>query len=330
MNLGLREIKTFARRSVTENLGLKLVAILITLGLVTIVRFQEKVERWVDVEVNVARPSETSELLLTSEPPDTVRVSLRGRPSIIESIKNGPMKQVVMNLGKRAKPGSFTFYFEPEMFDFPSGVEVVGINPDVVLMRVERVVTRRLPVRVKTHGRLKSGAQLEEEPSAEPSEVTVAGPASLVRSLINLETEAVDIEGLGVGEHHAKIPIRRTEGLSFKYSDDLEITLKVKWTPGQRMLAGLLVRTKGDSVSTVDIRPTEVAVSLVGAKVALDRLDPGLLVVQVDLDKGEPRKGGVFRAKVEVSGLPKDVKVGSIVPETVLVKTRVSAVPKVK
>ena len=128
MNLGLREIKTFARRSVTENLGLKLVAILITLGLVTIVRFQEKVERWVDVEVNVARPSETSELLLTSEPPDTVRVSLRGRPSIIESIKNGPMKQVVMNLGKRAKPGSFTFYFEPEMFDFPSGVEVVGIN----------------------------------------------------------------------------------------------------------------------------------------------------------------------------------------------------------
>ncbi len=330
MNLGLREIKTFARRSVTENLGLKLVALLITLGLVTIVRFQEKVDRWVDVEVNVIRPTEVSGLLLTSEPPDTVRVSLRGRPSIIESIKTGPMKQVVMNLGSRAKPGSFTFYFEPEMFDFPSGVQVVGINPDVVLTRIERVVTRRLPVRVKTHGRLKSGAQLDEEPSAEPSEVTVAGPASLVRSLIHLETEAVDIEGLGVGEHSVKIPIRRTEGLSFKYSDDLEITLKVKWTPGQRMLAGLLVRTRGNPEDTVEIRPTEVAVSLVGAKVALDRLDPGLLVVQVDLDKAEPRKGGVLRAKVEVSGLPKDVKVGSIVPETVLVKTRASAAPKTK
>ena len=330
MNLGLREIKIFARRSVTDNLGLKLVALIITLGLVTIVRFQEKVERWVDVEVNVVRPSETSGLLLTSEPPDTVRVSLRGRPSIIESIKTGPMKQVVMNLGNRTKPGSFTFYFVPEMCDFSSGVEVVGINPDVVLTRIERIVTRRLPVRVKTHGRLKSGAQLEEEPSVDPPEVTVAGPASLVRSLINLETEAVDIEGFGVGEHHAKIPIRRTEGLTFKYIDDLEITLKVKWTPGQRMIAGLLVRAKGNPESAVDIRPAEVAVSLVGAKVALDRLDPGLLVVQVDLDKAEPRKGGVFRAKVEVSGLPKDVKVGSIVPETVLVKTRVPAAPKTK
>ncbi len=330
MNLDLREIKSFARRSMTENLGLKFVALLITLGLVTIVRFQEKVERWVDVEVNVTRPSEISGLLLTSEPPDTVRVSLRGRPSIIESIKNGPMKLVVMDMSNREKPGSFTFYFEPEMFDFPSGVEVVGINPDVVLMRIERVVTRRLPVRVKTHGRLKSGAQLDEEPVVEPSEVTVAGPASLVRSLIHLETEAVDIEGLGVGEHHVDIPIRRTEGLSFKYSDDLEITLKVKWTPGQRMLAGLLVRTMGDPEAVVEIRPTEVAVSLVGAKVALDRLDPGALVVQIDLDKAEPRKGGVLRAKVEVSGLPSDVKVGSIVPETVLVKTRVSAVPKAK
>jgi len=248
---------------------------------------------------------------------------LRGRPSIIESIKTGPMKQVVMNLGNRTKPGSFTFYFEPEMFDFPSGVEVMGINPDVVLTRIERTVTRRLPVRVKTNGRLKSGAQLEEEPSVDPPEVTVAGPASLVRSLINLETEAVDIEGFGVGEHHAKIPIRRTEGLTFKYVDDLEITLKVKWTPGQRMIAGLLVRAKGNPESAVDIRPAEVAVSLVGAKVALDRLDPGLLVVKVDLDKAEPRKGGVLRAKVEVSGLPKDVKVGSIVPETVLVKKRV-------
>ncbi|MBW2278672.1 MAG: hypothetical protein JRF63_14365, partial [Deltaproteobacteria bacterium] len=62
-------IQRFFKRAVTENLGLKLIALLITLGLFFGVRLQEKVESWVDVEVIVRAPPAAG-LVLSSELPD--------------------------------------------------------------------------------------------------------------------------------------------------------------------------------------------------------------------------------------------------------------------
>lgn len=322
MSSGWKRIRGVIRRAFTDNLGLKLVALVITLVLFFFVNLQERVERWIDVEVNVRRPPETAGVVLTSETPDTVRVFLRGRPSMLKAVKQGAMPQVVMDISARVKPGSFTFNFEPEMFEFSEkAVEVVAINPEAVLVRVERVVTRNLPVRVKTIGRLKTGTELVDEPLVDPPDVLVSGAASAVRALSELETEAVDVEGLGVGSHQFKVPLRRVEGIHSVRTSDLAVTLKVRWTPGQRMLSSLLVRAVGTD-QPVEIQPSEVAVSLTGPQVALDKIDLGAVVPEVDLTEEMLARPGSQRAEVQIKGLPADIKVGSIAPRTVTIKVR--------
>ncbi len=311
-----RLVSRIAGRAVTENLGLKLVALVIAVTLFTLVRFQEKVERWADVEVNVRPPPASSGVVLISDTPDTIRVSLRGRRSLVRDVKQGERPQVVMDLSETTEAGSFTYFFEPKMFDFPSGVEVVDINPQSVIVRAEKLVTRKVPVRLRTTGRLEPGTELAEEPKVKPSEVTVSGPASLVRAISEVSTSHVDVEGLGVGEHETQVPLHRREGLEYRADGDIDVTLRVRWQPGQRMLSGLLVRVEGEA-DVAEIKPGEVAVSLVGPQIKLDKLDPGQVVPQVeveDLSGGQP-----LRVEVEVEGLPQGITVKSIVPATVQV-----------
>jgi YbbR domain-containing protein len=319
MGDALTTIKRVAKRSVTENLGLKLIALVISLGLFAIVRFQEKVERWIDVEVIVRAPPPATGIVMTSDPPDRVRVFLRGRESLVDSVREGETPQVVMDLSSRRDAGSTMFYFEREMFDFPSGIDIVDTKPEAVLVRTERIVTRKLPVRVRTFGRLKGGAELEDDPVVNPDEVVAFGAASIVRQLGDVQTEEVDIEGLGVGEHEIKVPLKRIEGLGFNLTGDATVTVKVRWTPGQRMLSGLLVKVVGAD-QPVEVRPPEVAVSLSGSQVALDKLDPAKVEPTIEITPEKMAKAGVFPEKVVVKGLPSDVEVKSVAPATVLVK----------
>jgi YbbR domain-containing protein len=318
-------IKHFFKRAVTENLGLKLIALLITLGLFIGVRLQEKVDSWVDVEVIVRAPPTAAGVVLSSEVPDSVRVLLRGRGSLVDSVKEGKNPQVVMDLSGQRDAGSTMFYFEREMFGLPSGIELVDTRPEAVLVRTERVVTRRLPVRVRTFGRLKGGTELLDDPVADPTEVVAFGAASIVRALNDVQTEEVDIEGLGVGDHSVTVPLRLVEGLEFNHSGEVTVDLKIRWTPGQRMLSGLLVQVAGTDQPT-ELRPAEVAVSLAGPQVALDRIDPAKIIAKVVVDEEMVTAGGVKSLEVKVEGLTSDVEVKSIAPATVLVNFSGSAI----
>jgi YbbR domain-containing protein len=319
MDGGLTNIKRVAKRAVTENLGLKLIALVISVGLFSIVRMQEKVERWIDVEVIVRAPPPATGVVMTSDPPDKVRVYLRGRETLVDAVREGETPQVVMDLSGRRDAGSSMFYFEIDMFDFPSGIEVVDTKPEAVLVRTERIVTRKLPVRVRTFGRLRGGTELEDEPVVTPHEVVAYGAASIIRQLADVQTEEVDIEGLGVGEHTVKVPLKRIEGLGFDLTSDATVSLKVRWTPGKRMLSGLLVKVLG-AEEPVEVRPPEVAVSLSGPQVALDKLDPAKVEPQIEITAEQTAKPGAFSVEVKVVGLPKDVEVHSVAPSSVLVK----------
>jgi YbbR domain-containing protein len=267
----------------------------------------------------IVRAPPSTGVVLSSELPDSVRVLLRGRGTLVDSVKEGKTPQVVMDLSGQREAGSTMFYFDLEMFDFPSGVELVDTRPEAVLVRTERVVTRKLPVRVRTFGRLKGGTELVGEPVADPSEMVAYGAASIVRGLTDVQTEEVDVEGLGVGEHTVKVPLRLVDGLVFNRSGDVSVKLKVRWTPGQRMLSGLLVQVVGAD-QPVELRPDEVAVALTGPQVALDRLDPAKVVPRIEVTEEMIAAGEVKSLEVTVDGLPPDVEVKSVAPASVMVK----------
>jgi YbbR domain-containing protein len=318
------DVRSFIVRSLTENLRLKTIALVITLGLFVIVRFQEKVDRWIDVEVAVMRPAAKSNLVVTSDMPDKVRVSLRGRTSVIKAVKAGDEGQVVMDLSKRVEEGTFTFYFEPEMFDFPSGVEILHISPESVPVRIEKIVSRRVTVTVRTTGRPGPGLELEGTPIAVPPEVTISGPSSVVNGVTALDTEEIDVGDLGVGEHEIQVPLKRLGGVMVKYVDKLAVVVTVRYTPGQRVLGELPVRVRSDGAlleaGGAEARPGTVTATLSGPQLLLDKLDPKAVVPVAVVAPEDAARGGAAVAPVQLDGLPAGVEVRTIAPPTVKVK----------
>ncbi len=324
------ESKDFLKKTVTENLGLKLTAAVIALLLYTLVAFQEKeTERILDVELVPPLPDPTAALVLTTEFPDTVRVRLRGPWwSKIKSLEKGDIDPVNLDLSK-FKEGTSYFYFTKELFAFDSDLEFVRVTPESVQVKMERLVSRQLPVRVRTYGKLKTGTEFIEEPKVEPTTVSVIGAASVIRGLKNVETEDVDIEGNGVGEHVSFVPAKRIDGVSIRKGNELKVGVRVRWIPGKRMISGLLVQARGTELS-VDFKPKQVAVALAGPQVALDKLDPAKILPIVFITDEENNRPGTYQGNVDVLGLPESIKLTSIVPKRVQVRLTTTGTGKLK
>ncbi len=312
MNKAFVSLRRFAREAVTENLRLKSIALVIALLLIILVRFQEEGERLFYVQVVPLLPEYPADLVLVSELPETVRVRLRGARSRINALKEGAIEPVEIDLGG-FKPGTSNFFFKDELFEIPSGLEFVGVTPESVSVKMEQVISRWLPVRVKTLGQLKDGTEYVEKPRADPEELAAIGPASIVRELKFIETEDVDIEGLGVGERTMQVIAKRIEGVEIHRGDELKVGVRVRWIAGKRVISGLLVDVEGTELN-VSVSPKEVAVSLTGPQVALDRIDLSAIGPYIVLSEEEALKPGTLRREVSVRGLPGDVNVKSIVP----------------
>jgi YbbR domain-containing protein len=322
-------IQRFIKKSLTENLGLKMTALVIAMLLFTLVRFQEESDRLIDVEVVPLEPEEVTGMVLTSELPETVRLRVHGPRSRVEAIKPGDIRPIEIDLRQEKAPRTKHYYLAEESFQIPAGVSFVRVTPESLQIKIERLVSRRLPVRVTTYGKLEKGCEFEENPSVNPRSVAVIGPASAMKGIKYVETEDVDVNGLAVGEHPRIVSIRPIEGVSVRQSDGLNVSVKVRWIPGQRMISGLLVQPQGEGVIAT-FRPKEVAVALTGPQVALDRLDPSKIKPVVALDVDEIGRIGIYRGDVAVQWLPENVRVTSVTPQTVEVRVTSIGPPKSK
>jgi YbbR domain-containing protein len=318
MYLVFPNVKRFLKRSFTENLGLKLIAAIISILLYFVVWYQEEAERIIDVQVLPDLPEPTSGLQMMSELPDTVRLRLRGPSTTIKSLVSGDIAPVRIDLRNEGE-GVSQHYFSEEDFDIPTGTKFVRVIPESILIKLERLVSKKLPVKIRISGKLKSGTEFAEDPTVSPSSVSAVGPSSIMRELTFVETEDVDIQDLDVGEHIRVVPAKRVENVSLRTGTELKVSLKIKWIQGQRTISSLLVQVGGTEFAA-DVRPKEVAVALNGPQVALDRLDLSKVVPVAVIKEEDKTRLGTYKSKVEVQGLPENIAVTSVVPPNVVVK----------
>ncbi len=317
-----QEVEQALKRVFTENKGLKLTALVIALGLFTAVRAQEKQQQWVDVEVEFIAPDRSTGLTVTTSPLSTVRVQLRGRATVLKAIREAETNTVKMDLSGQTRPGLITFFFEPEMFSFEE-VEIVEVKPTAVPVRVEKLVTRRLPVEVKTVGRLKEGTEWRSPPSVTPAWVRATGPASVIRSVTAVSTEEIGIDDLAEGPYREDVPLVPVEGLQF---DEKRFTVRFEVVPR------LLSRTF-DSVPLeapvvegrqLRIRTDRVSAVLSGREEVVSRLAPESIVAGVTLTSEQLQRPGRHRVPVFLRGLPDGMDVKSVLPAEVDVDISIS------
>lgn len=129
----------------------------------------------------------------TNQPIDQVEIRITGDKRRLEQIRESDLRVFVDMTA--VSVGNHTVTLAPDTVtlpDLPNGVRLEDINPKRIVVRLEAIEEREVPVRVETLGNVRKGSEVYSE-AVQPATVRVRGPVSYVRSLASIPTEKIDV-----------------------------------------------------------------------------------------------------------------------------------------
>jgi YbbR domain-containing protein len=150
-----------------------------------------------DTEIGYTVPLEVKNvpkgLIIANQIPGHVDVRLSGSRTLLANIQGSDL-EVSVDLHD-AKPGITTFRSLDERLNLPRSIVVSRMSPSYVDIKLERLLQKKVPLQVVFDGNPAPGFSIAEVMAA-PDMVEIEGAESEIKNVSEVETEAVDVEGL--------------------------------------------------------------------------------------------------------------------------------------
>jgi len=178
------------RTRLTDNLGLKLLAVALAFLLWAVVVGDQKVEVTMNVPLEVGALPQN--LVLLHDPPEAAEVRLRGPKTLMATLT--PREVAVENFPGKLVEGENLATVRPEMIRVPRGIEVVDVAPRRIRLLLDAVTVREVEVSPRIEGTPARGYILKRV-TATPPRVRLSGPRSELRRLARLYTLPISLDG---------------------------------------------------------------------------------------------------------------------------------------
>lgn len=179
------------RRYVLHDLGLKVLALVIAIGLWWLVGRDPIVGGRVSARVEFRHAPEN--LLMTSDTPFEVDLDVRGPERIVRSLRPSDVSVVLDLTG--TKPGEQTFDLDPRQVRVPRGLTVTNVVPSQIRLAFNRNTTRKVDVRPRVIGSFVAGYGITDV-IADPATIVIEGPQNRVDAIDTAITDPVDATGV--------------------------------------------------------------------------------------------------------------------------------------
>lgn len=268
------------RAAFTENLNLKLVSFVFAVVLYSLVHGGQDARRSIVVDLDVVLPPESSDVVLVSSLPPSVRVAMRGSSNTIDNLRAAQVT-VALDLSSPQPPSHVVF--EPRMVRAPDGVkvEVEGFDPPSIDLKWEPRVVRDVPIQVSVIGTPASGFVVRGPLVAEPKTAKVRGPQSEVMVLQHLRADAFDVTGLSEGAYPRRLALETPSGRVRFEPKSVLVTAEITREVAERVFPKVPVVVVGQPKART--QPADVDVRLVCPPELVRSLRPEQLVPQVDV-----------------------------------------------
>lgn len=205
----------------SESLALKAVSLLLSLILwVTILGYRrEEVKKMVRLE-----PQLPPGMMIVNKIPLAIQFTLSGPRVMLEAAQKR-IQPIRLDLTHTRQATNGFSVTEDLLGELPPGVRVTYIYPPQVLIRLEEVVEKYVPVRPSLAGKLRHGYEVVSV-KASPSKVSVSGPKGLLETLEFIGTEALNIEGQN-GNIDGVVDAEVDEVQGFQLSRDKTVKVRV-------------------------------------------------------------------------------------------------------
>lgn len=177
-----------------SNLGkwsLRMLALLLAVlswGYVTLEQREPESQKVIDTSIRY----ESSAGLILLDPPEDVRLTIRGRASELRGLS--PFEVDVSVKIRNAEKGSQQLQLTADNVFLPGDLEIVSIEPNVLNLVLDREVERFLPVTARLVGEPAAGA-VAQTASVVPRRVRVRGPESRINQITELMTTPISLDG---------------------------------------------------------------------------------------------------------------------------------------
>jgi YbbR domain-containing protein len=221
----------------------------------------------------------------------SVRLRVRGSDSIIKKLRaediSGSVRITAETKGMRS--GNAVIPLNAKDFSVPRGVEVMRVEePREIRVEVQRKITRSLPVRVETSGRIPAGWK-NDEISTVPDRVDVTGPENFVKTLKDVVTETLNIDGETMTFSKNGLLLKKHLGRGLSYSvDSADVVVKISRIPDySKTLKDIPVRCLMPPGKVLNAVPDKMSVdvTLSGQPGYVDRINRSDVMVFADLSE---------------------------------------------
>lgn len=247
------------------------------------------------------------ELVPVSAYPQMVRVTLRGEPNSIYPIAEDDI-EVYIDLSKHTAPG---WYRSPVQFrKKESALEVepleISVDPMEVSIQLDRRISKSVPLSADTRGNVGEGFELVSR-SLTPDQVTIEGPQGALASLVELSTEAIDLEGRNGSFTQAARILNPDPRISIRGNGTAEFQAIIRPLVPAMNIEGIPITVKGlDPRFEANLDGATGSVRLEGRRELLDMFVPAPDFLSVDCSA--LRAPGAYILPVQIDHLPGGLK----------------------
>lgn len=164
-------------------------------------------------------------------------------------------------------------------------VRVLAVNPDSVTVKLNRLVTRAIPVVPRVALEAQGGRVLYAPPQTEPAQIQVTGPLDKLRTLDTLYTETWRIQSPEEDSLRRELPLKlpAVEGLQFAQTA-VTTTVKVARLTEKTVTVPVEIRSSPPHTQ-IELFPPQVEITYQVALRDYQKVNAGKFELFVDLEK---------------------------------------------
>lgn len=301
------------RRLFVQNGSLKLIAFILTLALFIWVREDRESAVTGFVPIRAVIPDD---LVITSEPPERVRITVGGRWSDLNKFDPSQLPPVTLEVDQESQG---LVPITADMLRLPPGLRVTSIQPSYVRVDLEPAASKTIPIRPRIVGEPAESFELGDV-RIRPPKLNVTGPQSAVEDLQYVWTEPIDVTDRT--ETFEKRVQLRLDNPFIQYDVDRVITAEVPISTQEVTRTIQDVSVVGvDTTYATTVRPSTITVTVRGPKPIVDRMSHETIYAAVDLAAENERPPGTFTKQARIVNLPPEVTLVTFHPNDFLVTT---------
>jgi YbbR domain-containing protein len=260
-----------------RNPGLRLLSIGLAIGLWLFVNAGERNAQQT-FTVPISYRNLPPHFVIVGSRPESVTIEVSGPRTLLSLI--APNRLTLKLDLAHAAVGQMTLKVGPDNFNVLRKTAVVSVSPSQIVLDLDKIITRSVPVRLTTNGAAAEGYHVTAT-SVNPPEAIIKGPSRQIGRIDVIETDAIDL-GDATGDLSREVALLAPAGVTRIEPATVAAVIDVGEIVADKEFRSVPIQVN-NSVYRWRLEPTHVDLKLRGPLLLLAHLDLSSAVA-VDAD----------------------------------------------